>query len=90
MKTLIQLSLAILVALAPYSLSANQDQKTDDVARRGCCSHHDGVCGCSNGRQECCDGSLSPSCTCLKSDPDDGTVGSAEDCQEENIKEMAL
>ena len=34
-------------------------------AQRGCCSHHGGVCGCnSNGRQVCCDGSLSPSCTC--------------------------
>ena len=33
-------------------------------ARRGCCSWHGGVCGCSNGRQLCCDGSLSPSCVC--------------------------
>jgi len=33
-------------------------------AQRGCCSHHDGVCGCSGGRQLCCDGTLSPSCTC--------------------------
>ncbi len=31
---------------------------------RGCCSHHDGVCGCENGRQVCCDGSYSPSCRC--------------------------
>lgn len=34
------------------------------VATSGCCSWHDGVCGCSGGRQLCCDGSLSPSCTC--------------------------
>lgn len=35
------------------------------LAERGCCSWHDGVCGCSaSGRQVCCDGSLSPSCTC--------------------------
>lgn len=34
-------------------------------ARQGCCSHHGGVCGCSKyGRQVCCDGQLSPSCTC--------------------------
>jgi len=34
-------------------------------AGRGCCSSHGGVCGCnSNGRQVCCDGSLSPSCRC--------------------------
>lgn len=34
-------------------------------ARRGCCSHHGGVAGCSsNGRQLCRDGTLSPTCTC--------------------------
>lgn len=32
--------------------------------RRGCCSHHNGVCGCSHGRALCCDGTLSPSCGC--------------------------
>lgn len=37
-----------------------------DLARRGCCSHHGGVCGCdeASDRIRCCDGSLSPSCTC--------------------------
>ena len=34
------------------------------VDRSGCCSHHGGVCGCSGGRQQCCDGAFSPSCTC--------------------------
>lgn len=34
-------------------------------ARRGCCSHHGGVSGCSSsGRQVCNDGTLSPTCTC--------------------------
>jgi len=32
--------------------------------RRGCCSWHSGVCGCSNGRAVCCDNTLSPSCGC--------------------------
>ena len=32
--------------------------------RRGCCSHHGGVCGCQGGRALCCDGTLSPSCGC--------------------------
>ncbi|MCE7964734.1 hypothetical protein FBQ96_02430 [Nitrospirales bacterium NOB] len=32
--------------------------------RRGCCSHHGGVCGCEKGRALCCDGRLSPSCGC--------------------------
>lgn len=37
----------------------------EQVAQRGCCSHHHGVCGCSpDGRAQCCDGSLSPSCGC--------------------------
>lgn len=35
---------------------------------RGCCSSHQGVCGCSNGRAQCCDGTLSPSCRCFKDD----------------------
>lgn len=37
--------------------------------RRGCCSWHGGVCGCSSGgRVECCDGTLSPSCRCRADD----------------------
>lgn len=41
--------------------------KTGDkekLAQSGCCSWHSGVCGCSNGRASCCDGTLSPSCGC--------------------------
>jgi hypothetical protein len=34
------------------------------LERRGCCSHHGGVCGCGGTRAQCCDGSLSPSCGC--------------------------
>lgn len=34
-------------------------------AGQGCCSWHKGECGCSSGgRTVCCDGTLSPSCTC--------------------------
>lgn len=37
--------------------------------RRGCCSWHGGVCGCSSGgRVQCCDGTLSPSCRCRAED----------------------
>lgn len=37
-----------------------------EQARRGCCSWHDGVCGCDSnvGRLICCDGTYSPSCGC--------------------------
>ncbi len=38
-------------------------------ATSGCCSWHSGVCGCSGGRQLCCDGTLSPSCTCYSPPP---------------------
>ena len=37
---------------------------TNEEQRRGCCSWHGGVCGCSGGRALCCDGTLSPSCGC--------------------------
>jgi len=41
----------------------------EQLAKSGCCSWHKGVCGCSGGRQVCCDGSFSPSCTCNKEEP---------------------
>ncbi len=40
----------------------------EEVAQRGCCSHHGGVCGCSGGRTSCCDNTLSPSCLCNQND----------------------
>lgn len=41
------------------------------LARQGCCSWHGGVCGCDSsvGRQICCDGTYSPTCTCPVSVP---------------------
>ncbi len=40
-------------------------EQINQLAQRGCCSHHGGVCGCDvSGRKKCCDGTLSPSCTC--------------------------
>ena len=32
-------------------------------SQQGCCSHHQGVCGCAGNREQCCDGSLS-GCGC--------------------------
>jgi hypothetical protein len=52
--------------------------KTGDkelIAQRGCCSHHQGVCGCSSGRTTCCDGTTSPSCTCNSIVPIDTQSG---------------
>ena len=54
-----------------------------DVAQRGCCSWHDGVCGCSGGRTQCCDGTQSPSCECLQDDEMDfSNQGNALACLE--------
>lgn len=39
------------------------------LAQRGCCSWHQGVCGCNSGRVVCCDRTYSPSCTCNQEDP---------------------
>lgn len=40
------------------------DISPEMLAKSGCCSWHNGVCGCQNGRLVCCDGSYSPTCRC--------------------------
>ena len=35
-----------------------------EAMQSGCCSWHNGVCGCVGGRKTCCDGTTSPSCKC--------------------------
>lgn len=59
--SLILITALIAVFLYPQAISA----------RSGCCSWHSGVCGCDSsvGRQVCCDGTYSPSCTCNYSPP---------------------
>lgn len=59
----------IILMLVFATFSANAYEmclipQQDIVYARGCCSHHGGVCGCSYGRAQCCDGTLSPSCGC--------------------------
>ncbi len=39
------------------------------IEKRGCCSWHGGVKGCSGGRVTCNDGTYSPSCMCLGGQP---------------------
>jgi len=41
-----------------------RDAISQELQRRGCCSWHGGVSGCSSGRIVCNDGTYSPSCTC--------------------------
>lgn len=49
------------------------------LAQSGCCSFHNGVCGCSStGRRICCDGTLSPTCTCTPSPPSHNLTITAE------------
>lgn len=61
------------VTISPPTLceveGAAEQGDTQELAQQGCCSWHDGVCGCSNGRVKCCDGTLSPSCTCHQPTP---------------------
>jgi hypothetical protein len=49
---------------ADCSAELSDEHTVVAVERRGCCSHHGGVCGCEKGRAVCCDGRLSPSCGC--------------------------
>ena len=58
MKKRVSILLSVILFLL-LSISVIADEQ-----RRGCCSHHGGVCGCENGRAVCCDGSYSPSCGC--------------------------
>ncbi len=34
------------------------------IAQRGCCSWHQGICGCASPYVVCCDGTYSPTCRC--------------------------
>jgi hypothetical protein len=50
-----------------FQCKKEHSKKEQHLVRRGCCSHHGGVCGCApSGRQQCCDGTLSPTCTCFR------------------------
>jgi len=46
----------------------------EEIARRGCCSWHGGVCDCIGGRVVCCDGTFSPSCLCNRESSKEVTV----------------
>lgn len=69
MKKILFCSVGLLI-ITGCALAYNSFDKRIEqcVAGRGCCSSHRGVCGCQNGRSKCCDGTLSPSCHCLKDD----------------------
>jgi hypothetical protein len=67
-KTAVVGALALVVGLAwTYGDGAATNRTRTEVApygQSGCCSHHKGKCGCSGGYVLCCDGTISPTCTC--------------------------
>lgn len=75
MRRIVTLGTLVAVALLfsppvfrPHRAAARSGAGTgvpaNDVEKSGCCSWHGGVCGCEGNRVQCCDGTLSPSCTC--------------------------
>ena len=73
MKKIITMSILLLLLIGGQVFAADRGEENKKYStgyfipdmRRGCCSHHGGVCGCSvSGRTVCCDGTLSPSCGC--------------------------
>jgi len=54
----------LLVAATALLSNGVSASSYEPLERRGCCSHHGGVCGCKGERAECCDGQLSPTCGC--------------------------
>lgn len=63
MKKFIVLSFLIITSLFIFQ-STFLAKDAAKVDRSGCCSSHGGVCGCLGNSTRCCDGSISPSCSC--------------------------
>jgi hypothetical protein len=65
-KLVVTIITATFLALvfAPSASIAASAQAGDQEMKRGCCSAHGGVCGCSANHAQCCDGQQSPTCAC--------------------------
>lgn len=61
MPKFISLTLSALLLVA---VSTTSPKPFPQPEQRGCCSHHNGVCGCQLNHVMCCDSTMSPSCTC--------------------------
>lgn len=55
---------SVMIWVVTGANAASSPASPDAIEQSGCCSHHQGVCGCLSGRKQCCDGTLSPSCRC--------------------------
>lgn len=64
--TLVVFASSVTTATAATPAPETEAPAVDDEgeSRRGCCSHHGGVCGCGGETLRCCDGTDSPSCGC--------------------------
>jgi hypothetical protein len=51
-------------ALQPCPLPTDARLEVAQVSQTDCCKGHKGVCGCRAGKIVCCDGTVSPNCTC--------------------------
>ena len=60
MRQLIVMTMFGLVLGLTLAPRTSEAQAPNDVEKRGCCSHHKGVCGCSSGTTQCCDGTAIP------------------------------
>jgi hypothetical protein len=67
--------------IACAEVSGTFDVASVENERSGCCSWHNGVCGCAGTRARCCDGSLSPSCGCRADTPPYDPIGTLPDPQ---------
>lgn len=56
--------LVCLIGCGKYQLKSSDFTPNIKWEGKGCCSYHQGVCGCAGNRAMCCDGTLSPSCGC--------------------------
>jgi hypothetical protein len=51
-------------ATSPACPTAGKYFNLSQVSQADCCKGHKGVCGCRAGKIVCCDGTVSPDCTC--------------------------
>ena len=51
-------------ATSPACPTSGSYFNLSQVSQADCCKGHKGVCGCRAGKIVCCDGTVSPNCTC--------------------------
>ena len=78
-------SVLLILVISSFAEEKNCEQLKQEgfsqqqLAQRGCCSWHGGVCSCNGGRVVCCDGKLSPTCGCHSEDEKSTSNSNEED-----------